>query len=484
MFDKQQQFFPTPDYVAEKMWSAAKRSRHYQELYYFERVCDTSAGSGSLLKYCRKACRDRAEWCAIEIDPDLRCILKEHDFRVIGTDFLLYEEMTRFDLILINPPFNRGAEHILKSWDMVEDGGCLVALCNSQTIRNPDKKWSRLGELIESHGYVEDLGQCFKEADRPCDVEVSMIFLDKPERVINPETFRFSGEFTQSVDDVKAAAFGENPLAHVDVIDNLLAQYRSCLSILKARHQAQSELLFHLRTIPGRTEHFSDGRKSVLSINMGSLTEQVWELKEQFWNAVFQLSRMKEIQTSHFEGIFRDFVKSQRDMEFSRTNILEILAAFFSNKEQIMLDSLVSVFDRATAFHPENKVHLEGWKTNTGWKVNQRIIVPYGMHWDRIFNHFAGTSDSSEAGCFVKDLDSVCCWITGVDPNSRGYTTIGEMMNRMRDRSPGVWHELKYFRIKWFKKGTLWIEWTDQYLLDDFNLLAATEKKWIGGEGF
>jgi 16S rRNA G966 N2-methylase RsmD len=484
MFDKQQQFFPTPDYVAEKMWSAAKRSRQYRDSNHFQRVCDTSAGSGAILKYCRKAYRYRdIEWCAIEIDPDLRCILNENDFRVIGTDFLLYEEMAKFDLILINPPFNRGAEHILKSWDMVEDGGCLVALCNSQTIHNPDKKWKRLGELIEAYGYTEDLGQCFKNADRPCDVEVSMIFLDKPERVIDPQTFQFAGEFTQSIDDVKAAAFGENPLAHVDVIDNLLIQYRSCLSILKARHQAHSELLFHLGTIPGR-EHCADMDQSTLNVRIGSLTEQVWELKEQFWNAVFKLSRMNEVQTSHFAGIFRDFVKSQRDMEFSRTNILEILAAFFSNKEQIMLDSLVSVFDRATAFHPENKVHLEGWKTNSGWKVNRRIIVPYGMRWCKIFKHFNMTFDSDGPGSFVKDLDEVCCWITGEDPRSSDYTMMGTMMNRMREREPGVWHELKYFRIKWFIKGTLWVEWRDQYLLDDFNMMAAMEKKWIGGEGF
>jgi len=53
-----------------------------------------------------------------------------------------------------------------------------------------------------------------------------------------------------------------------------------------------------------------------------------------------------------------------------------------------------------------------------------------------------------------------------------------------RSLEPNTWIERPYYEFKLFKKGTIHIRFKDQYLLDDFNAIAAKGKQWLGGEGF
>jgi hypothetical protein len=39
-----------------------------------------------------------------------------------------------------------------------------------------------LWDLIQEYGSVQDMGSCFADAERPTDVEVSMIKLKKPKK--------------------------------------------------------------------------------------------------------------------------------------------------------------------------------------------------------------------------------------------------------------------------------------------------------------
>ena len=65
----------------------------------------------------------------------------------------------------------------------MEPQGRVVALVNSETLRNPcTRTRQQLLNLIEQvGGVVEELGACFKDSERPTDVEVSIIRLQKPE---------------------------------------------------------------------------------------------------------------------------------------------------------------------------------------------------------------------------------------------------------------------------------------------------------------
>jgi 16S rRNA A1518/A1519 N6-dimethyltransferase RsmA/KsgA/DIM1 with predicted DNA glycosylase/AP lyase activity len=474
MFQTAQQFFPTPTRVASKVWVKLNELNTT-----IGKVLDPSGGKGDLLDYGNKTerrhygCRDGIEGYAIEIDTELQAILREKGYTVLGGDFLEWDEPIEFNSIVMNPPFNNGVHHVLKAWNILADGGALVALLNLETVNNLcSSERQRLSLIVQQYGGWEDLGQCFKEADRTTDVEVAMVWLKKPKRTADPAEFRFTGDFRRASDETYEA-FAASPLAAVDAVDNLVAQYRACLSVLKARHQAQTELRFHLGSIPGVAKKDDDLGE------VGDFFKEVECLKYRFWWSVFKMSRMSEITTTYFKKKFDEFVGTQVNMAFDKQNILEALAMFFQNREQIMIDSLVTVFDRATKYHESNITHREGWKSNSGWKVNSKIVLPHGVYWCKSMDWWEAMHKGAEA--FLDDLDEVLCWIADVD--HRQHQSTSRMISYSKI-PPNTWIERPYYEFKLFKKGTIHIRFKDQYLLDDFNAIAAKGKQWLGGEGF
>jgi 16S rRNA A1518/A1519 N6-dimethyltransferase RsmA/KsgA/DIM1 with predicted DNA glycosylase/AP lyase activity len=470
MFEPEHQFFPTPLPVVIRIWEKVRELKRG-----LSTVLDPSAGKGDLLNYGCDNRRLGTQGYAIEIDANLRAILREQRHEVIGGDFMEWHEPIVFDAVVANPPFNRGVDHVLRAWEFVADGGCLVAIVNSETIANPfSSERKRLLSLIDIFGGSQDLGQVFKKAERPCDVEVSMVWLQKPKKEVNPDQFQFTGNFQKASDEV-FEAFAANPLAAPDAIDNLVAQYKVCLNILKARHQAQTELQYHLSSLDLSSYHRSEDKEALLAV--GDFSQGVRTIKKMFWATLFQRSKMKSITTSDFIKKFEEFVDLQISMSFDRNNILEALHIFSQNKEKIMLDSVCSVFDRALKFSKDNVTHSEGWVTNSGSKMNRKIILPFGAYWRDLFSNWI-IDDKNKA--FLNDLDETLCWVAGVPFDHKGA---GQLIN-WSEYPPNKWQESRFYRFKLFRKGTIHLEFNDQYLLDDFNAMAARGRQWVGGDGF
>lgn len=147
----QKTFYPTPEPLAEKLLGGIKWNM-------VDCVLEPSAGKGDLALFAAKkmfyarhsypphddrSIREAAEEAdidCIEIDPLLRNTLEGRGFRVIHDDFLSFETQKRYSLIVMNPPFDQGAEHFLKAFELMEHGGEIRCILNAQTIRNP---WHR-----------------------------------------------------------------------------------------------------------------------------------------------------------------------------------------------------------------------------------------------------------------------------------------------------------------------------------------------------
>jgi len=122
------QLFPTPKEIAERMIDLA-------DIQPGERVLEPSAGTGNLLR----AMPDHCESVAIEINPALSSKLLAFDepwphlqCTWTAKDFLLCNgNLGTFDKIVMNPPFERGADiqHIQHAMQFLKPGGRLVALC-------------------------------------------------------------------------------------------------------------------------------------------------------------------------------------------------------------------------------------------------------------------------------------------------------------------------------------------------------------------
>ncbi|GAI75096.1 unnamed protein product, partial [marine sediment metagenome] len=121
-----EQFYPTPKKVIEKMLlpyktEKAETGHHYRTVNYkLENlhILDPSAGKGDILDFMKDQYHyNNINLYAIEIDSELQYTLQGKSYQVIGTDFLKYSGDLYFDMIIMNPPFDHGADHLLKALD-------------------------------------------------------------------------------------------------------------------------------------------------------------------------------------------------------------------------------------------------------------------------------------------------------------------------------------------------------------------------------
>lgn len=471
------EFFPTPEYVVDKM--VQPFTLEYRGNYGLDRgrrvILDPSAGKGDILeRLVKRFDLRRGELSAIEIDPELRTLLNGKGYRVVDSDFLEYQGNYRFNLILMNPPFSKGVEHLLKAWDILYEGD-IVCLLNAESIRNPySEKRKLVARLIEQFGSVEYIGSAFVQAEFPTDVEIALVRLKKeaPESTVN-----FDGQFEKER-KIDEEAFAASPLAHANIIEALVAQYNAAAAIMVQQSELERKLLFYVKGIKDTTHQESQVTPDI--------NKRLDDLKHDFWQYIFDKTRLGSVTTSDFQKRFYQFTQETERLAFSVRNITEILEMFFLNRLTIMEECLLQVFDQATAFHEDNKVHSEGWKTNKSWKIARKIIVPYGVQFDKKYGTWS--TYSSWRRDFFMDVDKVMCFLSG-----RNFDTVQLVEEIITDHLHNCGNAFRhgtkrydeyifssFFKIRIFKKGTVHLYFEDEALWNQFNVAAAKGKNWLG----
>lgn len=134
--------FPTPAELAGRMVELAA-------IQAGQRLLEPSAGTGALLDAARQAVPG-AITTAVEFDYRLADRLRARFDDVRQADFLQCgQELGQFDRVLMNPPFNDGADiaHIKHAYSMLKPGGVLVAICANGPRQN-----AQLRPLAEATG--------------------------------------------------------------------------------------------------------------------------------------------------------------------------------------------------------------------------------------------------------------------------------------------------------------------------------------------
>ena len=142
------QLFPTPPALAERMVEEA-------DILPGHCVLEPSAGTGAILAALPNV-RPFGSVTAVEINATLAASLEQVADETICGDFLEQNgNLGTFDRILMNPPFQNGADikHIQHAMKMLKPGGRLVAIC-----ANGPRQQTTLKPLAEnSGGWYEDL---------------------------------------------------------------------------------------------------------------------------------------------------------------------------------------------------------------------------------------------------------------------------------------------------------------------------------------
>lgn len=472
-----EEFYPTPAPVIQKMLhKISKGAQHYLE---------PSAGKGDIAEAISKNNYNRSKNVdCIEHSPELCAILQDKDFTIVGHDFLTYDGVCYYDAIVMNPPFSNGDEHLLKAWDFLHDGE-IVCLLNEETIKNPyTKTRKRLEHIIEEHGEVEYLGDCFSSAERKTNVRVALVYLKK-----------------QAEDDsldLWASDTAENAINDNIDTDNIPAVIDRLGNMQRFYDEANTHMFKAFQHIR-KAQSFMDANditiySSDLDSILGMATKNINSAKAAFtrkhrnraWHKVF--SRMefhKHLDQKQRNELLRE-VDRNGNIPFTAENIKGTLQNVFSQRDRLFEQSVANVFDELTRYYKGNANHTEGWKTNDNYKINKKIVFPYGCTFEKAFGRYFSARYGSQIDLY-NDLDRVLCVLTGRDFET--CETIGKCLQRKFEILGRDVHspfdnetESRFFHIKFYMKGTVHLKFKDDAHWELFNKTAAKGRAWIGQE--
>ena len=181
MFKYNPDLFPTPEHLVRRM--LAKVDFRNQKI---KNILEPSAGLGHIVDYINKDMNKYNSYniSAIEIDNNCRNQLLLKNINVIDSDFLAYNGLEQFDLIIANFPFSDGDKHLHKALDILFSGQ-IVCLLNAETIKNPysNSRKDLVQKLNKLDAKIEYIKDAFLDADRKTNVETALIYIEKYQNV-------------------------------------------------------------------------------------------------------------------------------------------------------------------------------------------------------------------------------------------------------------------------------------------------------------
>lgn len=514
------EFYPTPKDVIEKML------RPYVDILPTATILEPSAGSGAILDFITETGLEKTyvnkrgesftmmvtaqpeKVRACEHNPELQMILQGKGYRLVAEDFLTYVPDVRFNLVVMNPPFKTGARHLLHAWDILQ-GGDIVCLLNAETVRNPcTAERERLAAIIRENGSVEYIGEAFRDADNPTDVDVAIVRLHK-EAAEDPFKIDIDGFVKETMPDFGSMASGDGALAQSNRLDAFIRSWElakaAAVNYLKARKMLGLYLSAFLKADQRAGTRVNtdvvDVLEKHLHDNKGISMENAYnyfveEGKREAWDMIFSELNISKYMTSSLREKFNDFRHNQSSMAITKENVMKFFEYIMLNLGTIMDNSVSEVYDLFTSYFKGNTSCEEGWKTNKRYQCNRKVILPdcvstgfmpqkYG------YNTFFSPSYRSSR---LDDIDKAMCWLSGRNFDSLtgemevpGFgpapspqnSTITQAIYRIRVGDQD-WHESAFFRIKAFKKGTVHLEFKDEALWTRFNQTVNKEKNLVG----
>lgn len=480
-------FYPTPVALADKLLEDIDN-------HFVHSVLEPSAGKGDLaMAFVQK----RRRWTGhyyrndedavkafdidcIEIDPTLRQTLEGAGFRVVHDDFLTFETQKRYDLILMNPPFDQGAEHLLKALELAERGGKVRCLLNAETLRNPCSEARRqlVKKLAEYGANVECKSNAFSSAERRTDVEIAIVSVDIPSVELDSSIMDDMREAPTYKAQEVAPEYAE--IVRHNGIDAWVNRYNyevACGIRLIEEHNAMKRCMPEETGLEGSlltlNVHVTGGNNQTATIN-----EYIRQVRGKYWRAIFQQPTFTSKLTYNLLQELYDNVRQLMDYDFSAYNILTLLIKMNQKVVGGIEQTILNLFDDWTGkYHwsetTSNRHYFDGWKTNDCFAVGKKVIIPfYGAFnsWDKRFQSYQVRQKIAD---IEKVFDFLDCGRTEWDG------TVDAILKQVEATQNTKNIDTKYFTVTFFKKGTAHFAFKDMELLEKFNLFAAKNKNWL-----
>lgn len=473
MFDKE--FFPTPDNVIAKMIGGLKLESML--------ILEPSAGKGNILDFIVKIisenhplwdmCNITQNLFCLEKNPDLQNVLRGKGYNVIDSDFLTHVSERAYDIILMNPPYSNAVKHFLQAFE-ISNGAEIRCLFNRETIDNPyTKERELLLEIMKQHNVEpEYLAKCFSDSERRTAVEVALVKIPKRERETRFNfTGNSSGEKLHTVGDIQ-----NNQLESIDVFESLVHRYGKVKEIAGQVLTLNREMDFYAKGLIDYT--FSPVSTLNSCIEKTGSYDLAYErfirsLRGSAWSNILSQTKISNFVTSSVRQDLDQARQKQGAMAFTVENIENLLEALLMSLTSIKQNCITDAFDILTKYYKDNRVHTEGWLHNDAFFVTKKVILPYGR---------SDWSGKPEIGYSCKekltDIEKALCFVSGKKFVDIKDNTI-EAISRNKTLSWGEWTDSEFFKFKLYKKGTLHMQFKDNFIHKQFNLMACKGKNWL-----
>lgn len=491
MYTNNKDFYPTPQGLLNEMLDGLDLTKIHS-------VLEPSAGNGTIVEELKRKETADNKWYSkvslsidcIENDPELRCALKNKNFRVVHDDFLTYDTMKEYDLIIMNPPFSNGCKHLLKALEMQQrNGGAVICLLNAETLRNECYNERRIlkGMLEEYNADIQYIQGAFMDAERKTNVEIALIKVKLPD--VHRESFIFDGlerakrqeEYTYNTNKAQLA---ENDFFKV-IVDQYKMEVAAGVKLIKEFY-AVSPHIMHSFDKDAKTGKTIQTGGSILRLKIGnddaSVNEYVREVRGKYWRALFRNPKFIGQLTDNLQREYYTKISDLKDYEFSLHNIYELKIDMGRQVIQGIEDTIVDLFEELSnkySYYDEcskNIHYFNGWRTNKAWIINKKVIIPL-RGWKDIEYSWGGFKPTN--GEVVRKLQDIEKCLNYLDGGLTEAIDLEQQLDHAEETGKSKDIVLKYFNVTFYKKGTCHITFTNDELLKKFNIFGAQHKGWL-----
>ena len=496
MFENINGFYPTPKNLIEKMLSGL-------DFKMIKNILEPSAGKGDIVDELRK--KEQLYSSAynkfsfdidcIEIDKNLQYILKGKNYRVVHNDFLTYNTMKEYDLIIMNPIFSNGYKHLLKALEMQQrNGGAVVCILNAETLKNPctNDRQDLKRKLTEYNAKIEFIQDAFLDAERKTAVEIALIKVQIPE--VHRESFILEGlrktqerrefqteESTQLIDSDFFKAIVNQYQLEVEAGIKLIKEYYAMKPFILSEFGKDKETgetiqiggcILQMDIIGNRDKY-----NNKLSIN-----EYIREVRKKYWKALFENPNFIGQLTNNLQQEFYNKVEEMKDYDFSLYNIYQLKIDMQKKVVKGIEDTIIELFDELSHKYSywdetsKNIHYYNGWKTNQAWIINKKVIIPLNGYHDLVYSWGGFRPTQYDTVRKLQDIEKCFNYLDGglteavdLEESLKFAEEYGETKNI----------QLKYFTVTFYKKGTCHIVFNNDELLKKFNIFGSQHKGWL-----
>lgn len=423
---------------------------------------------------------------ALENEQDRRRVIS---FHMIHDDFLTFGSRKRYDLIVMNPPFEDGDVHLLRAIEYQErSGGMVRCILNAETIRNPYTNRRKLlrEKLVAIGAEIEFVDGAFSEAERQTDVSVAIIKATIPAPKQDSSIFdrlqkaaHLDEGPVQNVTEMAVTDFLEQIVSRFNVeVDaglELIREYEAMRPYLLNSFDEEDKYRTPTLTLcagdPSR--HFrGDGPK---------INEFLQLTRAKYWGALFSNKEFIGKLTSNLRTKYYGMVDALADYDFTLFNIQQIVTQMNAELGQGIEETIVAMFDRMTEKHSwypemEKNVHyFNGWKTNKVHKINKKVILPC----NGAYSTYSWEKDAlcvRGAVSAIEDIEKVFDFLDG---QMTAPVDLYWVVERASKAGQTRNIHCKYFDVTFYKKGTMHITFRNQELVDRFNIYCGRKKNWL-----